>query len=67
MNINTSFSSPVFGPQAKDVYSETYGEEARVFVDVLKLSHPEVGVVSRLMAFLHQLLMEATEGGVQNE
>lgn len=67
MNINTRFSSPVLGPQAKEVYSETYGEEASGFVDVLEPSPLEVGVVSRLMAFLHQKLMEATEGGVQNE
>lgn len=53
MNMNfAKFPAPVLDDDTQRLYYKLYGEAGERFVDILNTSPDEIGVISRLIAYL---------------
>lgn len=67
MNMNfAKFPAPVLGDDAQTLYSKLYGEAGERFVDILNTSPDEIGMISRLIAYLTERKEAQKDGSAEN-
>lgn len=67
MNMNfAKFPAPVLDDDAQTLYSKLYGEAGERFVDILNTSPDEIGVISRLIAYLTERKEAQKDGYAEN-
>lgn len=67
MNMNfAKFPAPVLGDDTQRLYSKLYGEAGERFVDILNTSPDEIGVISRLIAYLTERKEAQKDGYAEN-
>ena len=67
MNMNfAKFPAPVLGYDAQRLYFKLYGEAGERFVDILNTSPDEIGVISRLIAYLTERKETKKDGYAEN-
>ena len=67
MNMNfAKFPAPVLGDDAQTLYAKLYGKAGERFVDILNTSPDEIGVISRLIAYLTERKEAQKDGYAEN-
>ena len=60
MTVSIKFPAPALNEDAHELYSRLYGEEGERFIGILGSSPDEIAVISRLIAYLDDMMKEAS-------
>lgn len=64
--VSTKFDVSVLGEDAQEIYSRLYGDKGLKYIEILETSPEEIAVISRLLAYLENMMGGEQCGSAEN-